>query len=207
MHNYTPPQNYERLCGVGVAGRSEVARLAKNSPSQALAVARTVLHPWYRCQALASIVEANPSHPNSEEILNEALSAAYSQSEPNRVASVAMWPLKQLIHINVASASDHTTKLLKIIGQEPHGLRRLGGLQAILISVSPINELRDAVLQAFLETAQVSHGWRSERIIDSVISVIAPYARDQSVALLDSRPTTRFTKASRTLLGLSGGPK
>jgi hypothetical protein len=139
--------------------------------------------------------------------LNEALSAAYSQSEPNRVASVAMWPLKQLIHINVASASDHTTKLLKIIGQEPHGLRRLGGLQAILISVSPINELRDAVLQAFLETAQVSHGWRSERIIDSVISVIAPYARDQSVALLDSRPTTRFTKASRTLLGLSGGPK
>lgn len=203
MNDYKPPENYERLTGVGVADRSEVARLAKGNSSQALAVARSIQHPWYRCQALTYIVEANPSHASAEVILNEALLAAYSQPEPNRVASVAMWPLKELIHVNLRSASQHTTKVLEVISQEPHGLRRLGGLYAILWAVASVQELRDAALQPFLETAKVSFGWRSERIIDCAILTIAPYDRDSSVLLLNSRPITRFNKGSRALLGVT----
>jgi hypothetical protein len=203
MNHYKPPENYERLSGVGVSDRSEVARLAKGSPSQALVIARSIQHPWYRCQALAYIVEANPSHANAEVILDEALMAAYSQPEPNRVASVAMWPLTQLIQVNLLSARKHTGKLLEVISNEPHGLRRLGGLYAILWAVASVQKLRNAALQPFLETAKVSFGWRSERIIDCAILAIAPYDRDSSVLLLNSRPATRFNKRSRALLGVT----
>lgn len=202
MHDYKPPENYERLIGIGVAGRSDVARLAKSSASQALTIARAIQHPWYRCQALTYVVEANPSHPDAEAILNEALAAAYSQSEPNRVATVAMWPLKQLVKVNLHSASHHTKKLLGVISQEPHGLRRLDGLYSILWAVASAEELRNTVLLPFRETAKVSQGWRSERTIDCAIHAIAPYDRNASLALLNSRPETRFTKRSRVLLGV-----
>ncbi len=202
MQNYKPPENYEHLSGVGVAGRSEVDRVAKSSPSRALAVARSIQHPWYRCQALANIVEANPSHVVAEVILNESLLAAYSQPEPNRVASVAWWPMKELIHVNLLSAGHHTAKLLSVISQEPHGLRRLDGLYAILRAVVSVQELRNAALQAFCKTARVSHGWRSERIIDWAVQVVAPYDRDASISLVNSRPVTRYNKDSRALLAV-----
>lgn len=200
MESYKPPENYERLSGVGVASRAEVARLVQGNASQALVVARSIEHPWYRCQALTYIVATNPSHVNADVILQESLAAAYSQPEPNRVVSVAMWPLKQLIHVNLTSANHHTAKLLEVISHEPHGLRRLGGLYAILWAVASVQGLRTAALAPFIETAKVSHGWRSERIVDTAILAIAPHDHDAAASLLDSRPICRFNKRSRTLL-------
>jgi len=197
-------QYVERLrsspSGRGVAGRAEVAKLAAQDPMRALHVARDIEHPWYRCQAITSIVEANAGVPDALGLLDEAFSAAFSQDEPNRVASVSRWPLRQLVVSVPGDAAGRTRQLLARILEEPHGLRRLDGLRAILWAVAPSKPLRELVLEAFVPAAKASHGWRTERIIDAMAEVLLPFDRSASSRLLDIKPPSRFTRRSRTLL-------
>ncbi len=181
-------------------GRAEVSQLAGVNPNLALSVARKIEHPWYRCQALTSIVEANFSIKNREEILEEAMSAAYNQTEPNRVASVSSWPLRQLVQINLNQAREHVSRLLEIIATEDHGLRRLDGLHGILWGVVGAPALREHVFTRFTETAKVCVGWRAERIINSAALALAEYDQPSARELLAARPDTRYTRPARTKL-------
>lgn len=190
----------------GASERADVARLAQRSAGEALALARKIGHPWYRCQAIASVVEENPSIRNASALLAEALEAAYSQDEPNRVVSVSFWPLRLLAKQYPVLAAENTARLLKIIADEPHGLRRLDGLCAILGAVVSQPELRQQVLAPLLEAAHVSSGWRTERLLNGVIQALVPYDRQAALSLLQSRPATRFTKESRALLLASNAP-
>lgn len=200
----SPEQFIERLrnsrSGRGVAARAEVARLARRDPKRALQVARSIEHPWYRCQAITSIVETNPSEPLAEELLGEALVAASSQDEPNRVASVAFWPLRLLVSRGSDKAASRTGELLRVIAKEPHGLRKRDGLRAILVAVASSQELRELVLEPFTLAAAASQGWRTERIIDVVAEVLIPLDREAASRLLGSRLPSRYTKRSRALL-------
>lgn len=191
----------------GALARGEVALLASRSTKDALALARTIEHPWYRCQAISSIVERNRSLGGAVALLNEALNAAYSQDEPNRVASVAFWPLALLVKHDPLNAAKHTSRLLGIIAEETHGLRRLDGLCAILSAVVPLPELREKVLLPLLDTAKISEGWRTERLMNGVIQVLATHDRVAATSVLQSRPVTRFTKESRALLFPSSLPE
>jgi hypothetical protein len=191
--------------GRGVAARATVAKLAANDPQQALRLARSIEHPWYRCQAIASIVEANLSSRDAEELLDEAFTAASSQSEPNRVASVAFWPLRLLVSTGSDKAVLRTRELLQVIAKEPHGLRKLDGLRAILTAVVSSHELRELVLKPFTLASAASQGWRTERIIDIVAEILIPFDREAASRLLYSRPPSRYTRRSRALLsGLPG---
>lgn len=192
---------WESLSGKGVLGRARVGDLLKHDKRSALVAARQIEHPWYRCQALSSVADASASPLESEKLLEEAFRAAYAQAELNRVASVALWQLALLAKLNPMRAAIHTAELLRVIAQEPHGLRRLGGLCAILMAVAQVESLRPSVLNAFLATASVSEGWRTERIVDTAACVLIPIDWEAAQALLASRPATRYTKRSRTLLG------
>lgn len=180
--------------GKGVAGRAEVDQLAVQSPKEALVIARKIQHPWYRCQAITSIVEANPKRFDAVEILEVALSAAYSQAEPNRVASVSFWPLQPLVQTNPSLAEKHTKKLLQIIGEEPHSLRRLDGIRGILRGVWDNQSLRELVLKPFIETANVCPGWRADRIVSYIARDLLPFNQPLAMQLLKSRPENRFGK-------------
>ena len=193
-------EHWKSSAGQGVLARARVRDLIKVDQRSAIHVAREIEHPWYRCQALASIVEGSPSYPEAEKLLVESLEAGYGLSEQNRVASVSLWPLGLLVKVNLELASTHTTKLLGIISLEPHGLRRLGGLSSILLAVVSVQSLRDLVLPQLFETAKACSGWRTERIMDTVVQAIAPFDREQAIQLLAPRPITRFTKVSRALL-------
>lgn len=190
----------QTLIGKGVAGRARVSELAAYDETAALQLARAIEHPWYRCQALSYIVETNRPHPQAIEILNEALTAAYSQSEPNRVASVARWPLQLLVCYSPEAAEVHVESLLEVISAEPHVLRRLDGIRAILLAVVPDAKLRERVLTPFFNTAKESKGWRTEKIVDLVATVLAEYDRESAARLLQSREVTRHTRNSRALL-------
>jgi hypothetical protein len=195
------------LEGQGVAARADVALLASGSAKEAVALARTIQHPWYRCQAITSVVEKNRSFHGAVALLNEALDAAYSQDEPNRVASVSFWPLVLLAKLDPLNAAVHTSRLLGIIANEHHGLRRLDGLCAILNAVAPVPELREQVLPPLLETAKISSGWRTERLMNGAIQVLATYDRAAAISMPRLRPISRFTKESRALLTSSSGPE
>jgi hypothetical protein len=187
----------------GAVARGKVQRLAEHDPVQALQVARSIEHPWYRCQAIASIVEMNPTDQAAESLLDEAFAAAYGQDEPNRIASVALWPLRLLVHRAPGKAAAHARELLQIISREPHGLRKLDGLHAILVAVAPSKDLRELVLQPFETAAEASRGWRTERIIDDMAVMLIPFDRDAAMRLVGSRLPSRYTRRSRALLSPS----
>jgi hypothetical protein len=188
------------LSGKGVAGRAEVARLAKNAPPAAIRAARAIEHPWYRCQALASIVEANPSMHGATALLEEALETAYAQKEPNRIVSVSYWPLRLLVASGSQEATPWTERLLRTIAEEPHGLRRLDGLNAILAAVVSSQALRLLAFEPFIRAIAGSKGWRTERIVDSAASLLAPIDPLLASSILAGRAPSRFTKRSRALL-------
>ena len=126
----------ERSPEVKAAGqRAKVDRLARDGSAAALHQARAIQLPWYRCQALSSVVDARPNIAGAEAILLEAMDAAFAQEEPNRIAAVAAWPLSVMVRRGIGSPAKHVKKLLTIIAAEPHGLRRLHGQAAILRAV------------------------------------------------------------------------
>ena len=189
----------------GVLGRAEVARLATQDASRALSVARAIAHPWYRCQALSSVVERNPSIRDADAILEEALESAYAQLEPNRVASAAYWPLRLLVGSNEERAAHHLRKLLQVIAREDHGLRRLNGLHAVLSSVVAIPALRSVALVPLLATASACEGWRTERLLNETALILSAHDRRSAAELLHSRPETRYNREARVFL--HGGPR
>lgn len=186
--------------GKAVEGRAEVARLAAQDPKRALQVARSIEHPWYRCQAITSVVEANLSYHRAEALLDEALAAAHSQDEPNQIASVGRWPLRQLVAIASPKAADQAKRLLQVIANEPHGLRKLDGLCGVLLAVASSADLRALVLEPFLQAAVASQGWRTERLIDTAAAALIPFDRAAATRILGQRPPSRYTKRSRAAL-------
>lgn len=180
-----------------VGGRTEVDRLKSFDVDAALRRARQIRHPWYRCQAISAVAEVQRSSAVAQQLLEEALAAAYDQAEPNRIVSVAYWPLRQLVSIDFPAAKAEVEKLLKIIAKEPHGLRRLYGISSIVVAVAASRELLDRVMLPFKATAKVSEGWRTERIVATVSFSLAAFDRDLALELLADRPPNRFCKAAR----------
>jgi hypothetical protein len=62
----------------------------------AVAVARGIDPPWYRCQSLAIAAMEIDDPKLRLALVNEALTAAEQLGEPNRVVTVASWPVEVL---------------------------------------------------------------------------------------------------------------
>jgi hypothetical protein len=129
-------------------------------------------------------------------LIRESLSAALEQSEPNRIVSVASWPLRQLVKLDPVAASAQTEDLLRIISGEPHGLRRLDGITRILAAVAEQRELLEMVKPPFVAAVAASEGWRTERTVAFVASLLAPIDRRFAESLVASRAPNRFLNAA-----------
>lgn len=183
-----------------VKGRAETSRLLEHDSHSALKVARAIGHPWYRCQALAAVAESQHSVP----LLIESFAAAYEQTEPNRIASVASWPLRQLALFEPAMAQVELEKLLKVVATEAHGLRRLHALEKLFFAVASVPTLRQQALNAFDAAAALCHGWRTERSVAFVASYLADFDVSQAEALIRSRVTNRFTNHASKVIHRAG---
>lgn len=175
-----------------IKGRAETSRLLPHDPRRALQVARAIRHPWYRCQALTAVAEVQHSFP----ILMESLAAAYEQTEPNRIASIASWPLCQLTLIAPTSVQPELEKLLTIVATEHHGLRRLHALESLFLAVAAVPELRQQALTAFMATAAICQGWRTERSVALVASYLVKFDVALAETLLKSWTPNRFVNRS-----------
>jgi hypothetical protein len=201
MTEHRASQWHEITAG-DVQGRAEATRLARTDTKAAFAVARKIAHPWYRCQALTAIAEELASPRERVAVLMEAVKAAYEQPEPNRIACVGAWPLRVLVAVDAAAARREVERLLETISREPHGLRRLDGLRGILEAVLSSTELRGLVLPAFMQAANSSSGWRTERTVSFMAQTLGNVDLDAAKALLHGRTRNRFT--SRAAAAVSG---
>jgi hypothetical protein len=177
-----------------VRGRSATDRLLPHSPADALKVARAIRHPWYRCQALSAVGNAIESRAEALRVLNESLSAAHEQAEPNRVVTVAAWPLRHLLRLDRVRTAKEVEELLGLASTEPHGLRRLHALDSLLGAVAEDPSLRGQVAEVYLNTAHNCSGWRTERTIAFMAQHLV--ALDPSLAkrLLAGRAPSRFVR-------------
>ena len=171
-----------------VQGRAKASRLLPHDPRGALKVARAIRHPWYRCQAITEVAEVQHSVP----LLIESFAAAYEKTEPNRIVTVASWPLRQLVLLAPAMAQVELEKLLGLIATEAHGLRRLHALESLFYAAASAPSLRQEILAAFNATAASCQGWRAERSVAFVASYLAKFDVSQAETLLRSRVPNRF---------------
>jgi hypothetical protein len=189
-----------RITSADVEGRREAQALARTDVRRAFAVARAIRHPWYRCQALSSVAETMPATRERDAVLARAVDAAFEQSEPNRIATVGSWPLRVMVRLGDADANRLVAKLVAVLEEEPHGLRRLDGLAAVLAPLLPFEELRANAWRPFLAAAQLSTGWRTERIVSWMAVALSEFDRPAALRLLKERGANRFTTRARTAI-------
>ena len=175
-----------------VRGRTRVANAAKTDPELAATIAKTIRHPWYRCQALAMAAEAHASKNARMRLIDAAFDAAHEQSEPNRIVSVASWPLKLLAEIDPSRASGRIDDLVRIISAEPHSLRRLDALAALMQVVAPYPGLRNLLKAPLIDAARSGHGWRTQRKASLVAMMLAEDDPGFGHEILATQPFCRF---------------
>ena len=185
------------ITAADVQGRREAGALARTDFPSALVVARAVRHPWYRCQSLTSVADAAESHAMRDALLTEALHAAFEQDEPNRVVCAAGWPLHSMVQARHPDSGRVVRQLLAVISGEPHGLRRLDGLAAIFVRVMEVPDLRAKAWRPFLEAAESSSGWRTERLVSWIAVALAVHDLAGASRLLARRSANRFTNRAR----------
>jgi len=157
-----------------VRGRARVHTLLETDPRQALTVARSIAHPWYRCQSLSYVAEAWGTKKQKLQILDEAFASAALQPEVNRIVTVSSWPLQILVDLNVSLAMDRVQHLVQLACEESHTLRRAHALSAIAWSVRPNDDLLKEVLPSLVYALLNGRCWRIDRLIRSTVGLAIP---------------------------------
>ena len=184
----------------GVLGRRRVDELLRTDVGKAEGAALAIRHPWYRCQAITAVARAVSETGKIKKLLTLALNAASEQDEPNRVVSVASWPLSTLITGDPAQTRTETLKLLKLIAPEPNCVRRADGLLMLISAVHSDPGLRQAVLMPLLAAIKESKGRKAPRILAALSLLLAMYDRQYALDVLNQIPETREIRQARRFI-------
>jgi hypothetical protein len=187
----------------GVEGRARVHDLVRSDLSAAWKTARAIEHPWYRCQALAAVA-GGLNAPQAEACLKQALAAAHELTEPNRIVTVASWPIGVYVRRGIADVTAEVKRLLAIIAGEPHTLRRAHALFSLLGAVSINPPLRARVFARLFEALALSRGWRANRVMEATVSLLAAESPDAAAQVLAAMPECRERRRAAALMKQSG---
>ena len=158
------PHNDSTITAADVRGRAMVIGTAPHDPDAAAKMAARIAHPWYRCQALTISAE-HCTGPKRRRLVEAALAAAFEQEEPNRIVSVAFWPLRVLVADAVDGVEAKVRELLEVAGREPHNLRRAHALQRLICAVESNRDCLELVVPPLVAALVGGHGPRIERVI------------------------------------------
>lgn len=154
-----------------VSGRAQVSRLAATDPKAAYKLANSIAHAWYRCQSLTAAA-ARLSGKEQLAALAKAMAAAKEQCEPNRVVTVAAWPVRAMAQVNPKLAAEWVSELVAIAETEPHNLRRAHSLQSLAFSTSTYPEILGLVIPALVDSLLGGHGRRIDRVIRDCFELV-----------------------------------
>jgi hypothetical protein len=180
----------DSLVSSDVQDRARVHQFITSDVGKAFEIASAMGHPWYRCQALAAVGDVLPE-AKARVALDRALRAAHELTEPNRIVTVASWPVGVWVRRGLGDISGEIEKLLAIIATEPHSLRRADALSWLIGSVAPDDKLRERVLSAFLASLHASHGWRAERLWANLVLLMREHDASAAQNVLHAMPEGR----------------
>lgn len=152
-------------------GRSQVVR---NAPQQAITAdaAHQIADPWYRCQELARCAERRSSEERLP-LIDAALAAARELESPNRIVSVAAWPIRVLAGTAPDRCAHEIRQLIATAETEPHHLRRADALQLLAASTAEFPLLLELVVPALVEALVGGRGTRIDRCIHDTFDLVA----------------------------------
>jgi hypothetical protein len=149
----------------GTKGRGGVYRVTPGDVERGLTIARDIRDPWFRCQSLALVARFLDDRRRPG-VLSEAFKAADELDEPNRIVTVASWPIEVLAELGPRDRLRQAVdRLLGVIATEPHSLRRADALNAVLHRVWLVEDVRSQVLGEFRAACAAGHGWRRDRLL------------------------------------------
>ena len=144
--------------------RSQVDKLIPYDVKKAYVVAKSIKHPWYRCQALAAVAEKS-SNEAIVKILAESFQSAMECHDSNRRLTVACWPLR----VALSRGNDKQAKVIlqQCISELKNPMDDLSKWCAvdILFVIKSRQELLDMFVDPFKSATSKGHGWRIERDI------------------------------------------
>ena len=190
--------------------RDEACRVARTDTLRALAIAREIRDPWFRCQALAGA--AMYLTPSSRlPIIEEPFAAAAELQEPNRSVTVASWPLKVLALSGQGSRlQSEGARLLEVIATESSPVRRADALRFLLgATARSEQQIATRIAESFGAACvePLLEGKRNKKgayLLEEAIPVIARLDSGLASSLLSQLPPLRAQRAARAIEATQG---
>ena len=184
MNNRKDPNENEIMQGVKL--RHKVDTIVKNDFSHAYELAKSIKHPWYKCQALAAVADC-ASKTSIKSILLESFESALNCHDQNRRVSVACWPLRVAISNNLNDlANSFLDQCISQINQEMDPISKWCAA-AVVHTIKEDSNLLKNFYNTFVNATIKGHGWRVEREIKCMLSDEYIKKDKQYIAYLSER--------------------
>ena len=149
-------------------------RLAGSDPEQALAIAREIEEPWFKCQALSHVARYWP-HDDYQSLLKEAVKAADSQGDRYKRVTVSAWPVRAYLERGCATPAK---ALLERQARESANIENMGSRSEALFmlfqAAKPFAEaIWRPVFWALVEATEPALAWRQRRNLRLAAMMIA----------------------------------
>jgi hypothetical protein len=149
-------------------------KLAATDPEQALAIARGIKEPWFRCQALSQVARYWPGDAY-ERLLKEAVEAADSQDDAYKRVTVSAWPIRAYLE---RGGPPPAKRLLEKYTAATGNIENMGGRSEALLmlfqAARPFSaDLWKPVFWALVEAAEPSLAWRQRRNLRLAMKMVA----------------------------------
>jgi hypothetical protein len=173
-----------------------------NSPDEAIAIARSITDPWFRCQALASAAFHSELLSRRKCLVEEAFTAASELKDPYGVVAISAWPLKVVTvsgwHERIGPELD---RLIDLIRPEPNSLQRAQAMYQLVGAVhgGPEDCFLKAVRQ-FQSDCESSQSWRIPWLIGPVVLLTEPAFPELARALVEMVRQPRSRRKLRNRL-------
>ena len=187
----------------GVNRRDLVGKLAPSEPIKALEIAGSISDSWYRCQSLAQVAWHLEDRNEYKRVIDQALTAAYEQNEPNRIVSVASWAVRSMVKKNDPRLRPVVDRLLTQIQLEPNPVRQADALFLLFEAVFSETRLRYLVLDALLRACEQMNSWRRPRLLSDIALVLAIDDPDRAAEIVETIGEGR--KMRQTLKEIAAG--
>ena len=179
--------------------RNREDKKAPAKPSVALDLARRQHDAWKRCQYLAQVAWQTEDPDEVKKIIGEALEAAYVLKEPNRIVSVAAWPVRVMVVKRDRRLGGVVHDLEQKIQTEPNPVRRAHALLLLFEAVYSEPQLREPVLALLMRACEQMNSWRRPIILSDVALILAaddPTRAAQVVDMIGEGRKSRQTRRS-----------
>jgi hypothetical protein len=167
MPSFNDPHKADLMQGVSLRGK--VTKLVDKDVEQAYGLAKTIKHPWYRCQSLAKVAEFS-EHIKLRAMLQESFNSAMLCHDENRRVSVACWPLEVAIR---RGEKDLAAMFLRRCEQQIKSDRDIISKWCsvrVLYTIKKDTDLLASFFDTFSSATSQGHGWRVEKRIKYLLS-------------------------------------